>query len=170
MRVLHSILWVSPKSFPLTSVVVLTSVIGPAVSVMGSNLGSAYARWACFMDGISFEVEPLLTTDGNNRYICSKYAMDDGPHSITVRAIVSPGTNQTFWFDRIEYLPSAGRSLTNVTTAVWSSDSAPRYDSSWIYKENTCRMTTQHGATATFDFYGLWLNTGLLWSTYEMWF
>lgn len=132
------------------------NIIGPAFSVMGSNIAQngTYAKWACSVDGTNISTEPVSTTDENNRYLCSKYGMDDGPHSLTLRAIVD--ANQTFWFDRIQYLPTPGFPVTNVTTAVWSSDSEPKYDSSWTYKENTCRMTTQYGSMATFDFYGVY--------------
>jgi hypothetical protein len=75
--------------------------------------------------------------------------MDDGPHSLTVRAIVD--TTQTFWLDRIQYLPSAGRPLTgtNITTMVLPGDTAPQYDSSWLYRVNVTRLATQHSATMT---------------------
>ena len=121
---------------------------------MGSSIAQngTYGRWSCSVDGMSITTEPVSTADENGRYLCSKYGMDDGPHSVTVRAIVD--ANQTFWFDRIQYLPTPGLPVKNVTTAVWSSDSEPKYDSSWSYKENTCRMTTQYGSMVTFDFYG----------------
>jgi hypothetical protein len=58
------------------------------------------------VDGIAIISSPRLFDVQNNYYeICyANLPLGDGPHTLAVNVTVAD--NQTFWFDRIEYVPS----------------------------------------------------------------
>lgn len=90
------------------------SIIGSIVRITGTNqwinpTGVINPSWQCAVDGVSVPPTTLSPSTPENRLLyCEKDGLSDGPHLITVNATVS---NQTFWFDYIQYLPSSSASL-----------------------------------------------------------
>jgi hypothetical protein len=90
---------------------------------------------------------PLLPTTSNNWIYCQNYKLKDGPHTLTLNAT---GTEKTFWFDRIEYVPSATVPLDNKTISLASpSDGDLHFSAGWGFGQ-----TSQQGAHMTLDFVG----------------
>lgn len=104
--------------------------------------------WTCFVDGISLgKTFPSKDFYENHRMLCLLNTIADGPHTVTVNATV--GENQTFWFDKIQYIPSASVSLENKTIQLDSSDPAILYGSGWSASE-----TQTNGAQVGCNFFG----------------
>ncbi len=104
--------------------------------------------WTCFVDGISLgKTFPSKDFYENHRMLCLLNTIVDGPHTVTVNATV--GENQTFWFDKIQYIPSASVSLENKTIQLDSSDPAILYGSGWSASE-----TQTNGAQVGCNFFG----------------
>jgi hypothetical protein len=87
---------------------------GSAFGVIGSNLGSRTKYWTCSVDGVVVDNElgtrtPICRGPCNNSLFCYSDALEDGNHTLTVNA--TPAADQTFWLDRIEYVPSLEVSL-----------------------------------------------------------
>ena len=80
----------------------------------------------------------------------------DGPHVLTVNVTVLK--NQTFWFDNIQYLPSASVPLNQAAIIVDSLDSQLQYGSGWGALGSGANMTTVAGSIFTFDFIGMQRN------------
>ncbi|KAF9524883.1 hypothetical protein CPB83DRAFT_897551 [Crepidotus variabilis] len=109
---------------------------GTSVKVYGSNVdhdttGSLNPRWECFIDQRSIGASKPFAFQENNWNFCEDLDVPDGLHTLTVNVTVSQ--NQTFWFDRIEYIPS---------------------QTDWK-KAGTANMTQTHGASFEFDFNGV---------------
>ena len=77
----------------------------------------------------------------------------DGPHILTVNATILK--NQTFWFDNIQYLPSASVPLNQAAIIVDSLDSQLQYGAGWGALGGSANVTTQTGSIFTFDFIGM---------------
>ena len=95
--------------------------IGSSVKVIGTinirnDSGIIDPQWSCYVDGVGIDTGSLIPYPENNWLLCSSYALADRPHTITVNATVAK--SQTFWFDRIEYVPSSSVSLANETILV----------------------------------------------------
>jgi hypothetical protein len=90
---------------------------------------------------------PSLPTISNNWIYCQNFKLTDGPHTLTLNAT---GREKTFWFDRIEYAPSATVPLENKTISVSGpGDEAFHFSAGWGFGQ-----TSQLGASMTFDFVG----------------
>lgn len=111
--------------------------------------------WECFIDGTSIGSVNPTTVSLNNWMFCDQEGLQDGPHSITVNVSVSPG--QTFWFDQLQYVPSATVSMENKEIYIGQGDSQmlAGFDSSWtsIFSNSSTMSQTTNG-TFTFDFIG----------------
>jgi hypothetical protein len=77
----------------------------------------------------------------------------DGPHILTVNATILK--NQTFWFDNIQYLPSASVPLNQAAIVVDFLDSQLQYGSGWGPLGGIANDTTVTGSTFSFDFIGM---------------
>ena len=80
----------------------------------------------------------------------------DGPHVLTVNATVAK--NQTFWFDTIQYVPSASVPLASKAILVDSTDKALHYGAEWETRGDTtkmtAKMTAKTGSAFNFEFDG----------------
>ena len=155
---------------------------GSAVIVYGTSIttnasGTQDPTWECFIDntsiGWSLSSDNYYVQGGgqNNWPLCfgGPAQFQDGPHSLTVKAKVS--NQQTFWFDQIQYAPSASVSLNQSFLRIDSNDSAIQYSPAggWtlvnsdqyqiisdmelkIYGNVSYTQTT--GATLTYQFFG----------------
>ena len=83
---------------------------------------------------------------------CEKLDLIDGPHQITVN--VTSVTGQVFWFDDIQYVPSANVTEPFAYVRVENSDPAISYSSGWSGIGNIANMTTSPGAQMHFNFVG----------------
>lgn len=130
---------------------------GTSVKVFGSNnlrndSGVLDPSWDCFVDNISIGPSTPFQFPENNWVFCSQDKLVDGPHILTVNATVAK--EQTFWFDNIQYNPSASVSLEDAAVFVDSLDSQLQYGAGWQALGSTANMTTQTNSIFTFDFTG----------------
>ena len=119
---------------------------------MGSYTGTKNASmldWTCSVDNVSLgEASPNADFDENHRMLCLLYPMADGSHSVTLNA--TAGANQTFWFDKIQYVPSASVSLENQTIQFDSADPSIVYGAGW-----SGAQTQTTGSQIGCRFYGI---------------
>ena len=163
---ISSLLFTDLLSSPLTGT--LSSFSGSGVIVYGTSIttnasGTQDPTWECFIDNTSIGWSPAPSTSENNWILCGggPGQFQDGHHLLTVKANVS--NHQTFWFDHIQYAPSAGVSQNQSLLRIDSSDSAIQYSSGWQssnepisytqFSENTS-YTQISGATLTYQFFG----------------
>lgn len=118
--------------------------------------------WECLVDGSNTGVTqiPPPFTSQNNRAICWA-SVNDGNHKLTVNARVPKG--QTFWFNYIQYAPSAGVLLNQSESIVSidSSDSTITYsEGSWGWDNNSTSIASQsdlYESTHSTEENGAWL-------------
>lgn len=151
---------------------------GSSVTVMGTIMvtnasATQDPSWECSVDNFAISVtsQAVFQFPRNNIIFCQDLQLNDEPHVLTVTVISV--SNQTFWFDQIQYLPSASVSLSQVTLRIDSTDPALQYSSGWtetnfasVELSNTTdsvvsnpfnvKMTNTTGATITFVFSGQW--------------
>ena len=77
----------------------------------------------------------------------------DGPHILTVNATAS--SNQTFWFDDIQYVPSASVPLDQAAIIVSSLDPQLQYGAGWEGLAGYGNMTSVTGSVFTYNFIGM---------------
>ena len=105
------------------------------------------------MDGISIGSSTPFQYPENNWLFCPETPAQDGNHTLTIQTAVAK--NQTFWLDRIEYVPSPSLSLENKTILVPYSDATIQYGNGWGDFGTFAKGTQQNGAVMTFNFYGM---------------
>ena len=134
---------------------------GSRVTVLGtSNVsrsagGSTDPSWQCLVDNVSITSKAPAYTLENNWFFCDSNTVSDGRHTITLRATVrNPAT--VFWFDQIQYLPSASALLDSSFILVQANDSAVQYGPGWQDMRGIGKMTLLQGAKVTFDFNGVY--------------
>jgi hypothetical protein len=130
------------------------SFSGSAVIVYGTSIttnasGTQDPTWECFIDNNSIGSSPpssaslALNESENNWILCGAgpTQLQDGPHLLTVNASVS---NQTFWFDQIQYAPSASVSLNQSLVRIDASDSEIQYSpaSEWQFSNGPMNYTS----------------------------
>jgi hypothetical protein len=110
---------------------------------------SANTTWECLVDGISIAVENPASVNNRVR-ICAGSGLADGPHTLHVNAKGSSA--QMFWFDHLQYQPSA--SVSRADAAIYIDRTDPIFDfgTGWI----PGFTTSQAGATVDFEFNGAW--------------
>jgi len=155
MRVFRSRLTVSIRYNP-SPISPLIFSTGTSVSVIGSNnlrndSGVLDPTWECFVDHISIGKTAPFQFAENNWLFCERTILVDGPHILTVNATVSK--NQTFWFDAIQYVPSASVPLALKAILVDSDDEALQYGNGWRVL-STANTTEKTGSVLNFEFYG----------------
>ncbi|KAF5330571.1 hypothetical protein D9619_005257 [Psilocybe cf. subviscida] len=137
---------------------------GSQVQVFGSNniqnnSGILNPSWDCFVDGVSIGSMPYQFPE-NNWQFCRSPVLPDGNHVLTVNASVA--SPQTFWIDKIQYLPVAGSQsqLTNATVLVDNLDPMlkPAFGKGWVELGGGANMTTLSGSQFTLNFTGISLS------------
>lgn len=134
---------------------------GTSVRVYGTNnirndSGVLDPTWDCFVDNISIGPSTPFQYPENNWLFCSQNNLVDGPHILTVNATVTKA--QTFWFDSVQYVPSASVSLADAAVMVDSLDPQLQYGEGWQALGSTANLTTQTSSIFTFDFTGISLS------------
>ncbi|KAF9529503.1 hypothetical protein CPB83DRAFT_765016 [Crepidotus variabilis] len=132
---------------------------GTGIKVYGSNDKHndsviSDPKWSCFIDQQSITASKPEKEAQNHRHLCENNNLkpQDGPHTLTVNVTVAQ--NQTFWFDRIEYVPSSTVSLDDSLILIESNDAEFRYRDGWK-KSGTANMTKTNGASFEFGFTGI---------------
>lgn len=103
--------------------------LGTRVIVTGTNQftnpsGVTNPSWQCIVDGVPVP-STTSTTPENRLLFCEVVGLIDEPHLITVNVTVS--NQQTFWFDYIQYLPSASVPLGSAALSIDTSDPQFQY-------------------------------------------
>jgi hypothetical protein len=144
-----------------------SAVIVYGTSIVTNDTGTLDLTWECFIDNTSIgsSLPPALIDGSQNNWILcggGSGLFQDGPHLLTVNANVS--NQQTFWFDQIQYAPSASVSLNQSLLRIDSSDSAIQYSPGWTFMEQPITynslegwnysLTSTTGATFTYQFSG----------------
>lgn len=111
--------------------------------------------WQCFVDDISIGATTPFAFPENNWVFCDQDSLIDGPHILTVNTTILK--NQTFWFDNIQYLPSASVPLNEAVIMVDHLDSQIQYGAGWQALGSTANMTLVAGSTFNFNFTGMQL-------------
>lgn len=104
------------------------------------------------MDKISIGATTPFQFPENNWVFCEQDQLIDGPHVLTVNATVAK--QQTFWFDQINYIPSASVPLDGKAILVDNHDAALQFGDGWVSLGGTANMTTKPNSILTFDFVG----------------
>jgi hypothetical protein len=141
--------------------VTLSSFSGSQVFVYGTTnaSGTQDPTWECFIDNTSIGSNSASNISENNWTLCGG-GLQDGPHLLTVKANVS-NQQQTFWFDQIQYAPSASVSLNQSLLRIDPRDSAIQYSSEWqhinyngVDDTGNSSYTDTNGAVLTYQFSG----------------
>ncbi|KAF9483497.1 hypothetical protein BDN70DRAFT_873790 [Pholiota conissans] len=134
---------------------------GTSVTVAGANQFStnvsALVSWQCFVDSESIPVISFAPPPANRVPFCKKDGLADSNHTITVNATVT--NQQTFFFDYIQYVPSATVPLDQTSIAVNWTDPQLIFSGTWDFNLPQGPSTIQDAATASFHFTG----TSLAW-------
>lgn len=109
--------------------------------------------WQCFIDNISIGPTAPFAYPENNWLFCEQATLLDGPHILTVNATVSQ--NQTFWFNDIQYVPSASVPLDQAAIVIDHLDPQLQYGQGWEALGDTANMTVVPGSKFTFTFIGM---------------
>lgn len=126
--------------------------LGTQMFVYGTISGDIKdPSWECFIDEINIHRTKPFNFTENNWLLCSYEGLTDGPHNLTV-SVTSNG--HTFWFDYLQYTPSANVPLEDAVILVDYKDPAIRYYSVWV-ENNVSMMTTTPGSGAVFNFIGV---------------
>jgi hypothetical protein len=134
---------------------------GSEVTIFGSNnllndSGVLDPTWECFIDKISIPSTSPFQFPENNWAFCAQDQLVDGPHVITVNATVLKA--QTFWFDSLQYVPSASVNLDQAAILVDNLDPQLQYGTGWGALGGTANDTGTTNSIFTFDFTGVSLS------------
>lgn len=108
--------------------------------------------WRCIIDSDekSTKADDPSEVDNRSRF-CEQYNLFDGLHTLEVNAHGS--TSQTFWFDHLQYIPSASVSLSNAAVYIDTNDPMWNFGPGWI-RDSVGYATNQTGAKVDFEFNG----------------
>ena len=137
-----------------------TEILVYGTTITTNASGTQDPTWECFIDNTSIGWSLAPSTSENNWILCSSGPgqFQDGLHLLTVIANVSH--QQTFWFDQIQFAPSASLSLNQLLVRIDSSDLAIQYSSGWEYVDGSINdisnisFTQTTGAVLTYQFTG----------------
>lgn len=111
-----------------------------------------HPSWDCLIDGVSIGPTAHFAYPENNWVFCSWGDGVAGKHTLTVQATT---LGQTFWVDKIEYVPLPEASVPSVqAVAVQYMDGAIHYGAGWATLLNFARFTTESGTTVEYEFEG----------------
>ncbi|KAF9528099.1 hypothetical protein CPB83DRAFT_907035 [Crepidotus variabilis] len=130
---------------------------GTSIKVYGSNnirndSGTLDPKWECFIDQQSIGASDPFQFAENNWQFCKSRQLQDGLHTLTINVTIAK--KQTFWLDRIEYIPSATMSVEHSDILIENNDPGLRYGQGWRSFNNT-NMTQKKGALLEFQFTGV---------------
>lgn len=130
--------------------------VGTSVTIVGTNQFSTNVStsvsWQCFVDNESIPVISIAPPPANRVPFCKQDGLVDEKHTIVVNATVT--NQQTFFFDYLEYIPSANVPLNQASIAVNWTDPQLIFLGNWSHLAEG-PSTIQDGATASFHFTGM---------------
>jgi len=139
---------------------------GTQIKVLGTadvlnTSGVLDPTWECFIDNISIGASPILMSGlENNQVLCNNDSLVDGPHVLTVNA--TPINFQTFWFDDIQYVPSASVPLDQAAIIINNTDPRLQYAGpGWVPLSTSgplSNVTAEPGSILTYNFIGVSLS------------
>ena len=113
--------------------------------------GTIDPTWDCIIDQKSVgPTEPFPYTQ-NNWALCEWSNLSDATHTVTVKVSSS---GQSFWADRIVYIPSDDVELKGATIMVSRLDPAVSFDTKWKLLGDIGTMTQTSGASVRIKFKG----------------
>jgi hypothetical protein len=124
-----------------------SSVIVYGTSITTNASGTQDPTWECFIDNTSIGWSVSSSSIGNsstielgsqNNWPLCEAQFQDGPHSLTVNANVS--NQQTFWFDQIQYAPSASVSLNQSLLRIDSFDAEIQYTPAGVWNTTSSNV------------------------------
>jgi hypothetical protein len=130
---------------------------GSAVRLWGSNnprneSGIIDPTWDCLIDNVDIGATDPFPFAENNWLFCDWKDGTPGEHTLTVR-VQSQG--QTFFVDRVEYIPSPTASVPGGSViSVDHKDNAIKLGEGWGALGGSANFTTARGATAEVEFVG----------------
>ena len=131
---------------------------GSQVIVLGTSIttnasGTQDPTWQCYVDNVLIPGFISAGANMENNWNFCQSDLQDGHHMLSVDVTVLH--QQNFWFDQIQYIPSANVSLDNATVKFDSSSPAVRYSSGWTESASIfVNLTQTAGSTVTFNFTG----------------
>ncbi|KDR68486.1 hypothetical protein GALMADRAFT_146163 [Galerina marginata CBS 339.88] len=142
----------SNASFSFTFIGFQVTLYGTIDAPTTSPSGGMDLTWACSVDGASIASYDTTASPANNIPLCGSTSLSNAMHTLVLQATVL-NSSKTFWFDELQYAPSAGVPLDNATVIVDFSDPAIMYDAGWVNIDGG--VTTQlTEAGLSFDFIG----------------
>ena len=145
------------SSFSGSAVIVYGTSITTDITVGGISIQDP--TWECFIDNTSIGSSPSSNAasvggDSENNWIlcgAGPSQIQDGPHLLTLNANVS---QQTFWFDEIQYAPSASVSLDQSLVRIDANDSAIQYGpaSGWQFSNGPINYNSSVNNTLNSSF------------------
>ncbi|KAH6879653.1 hypothetical protein BKA70DRAFT_1345189 [Coprinopsis sp. MPI-PUGE-AT-0042] len=138
---------------------------GSYVKLSGSNnirnvSGVIDPTWECLVDGVDIGASEPFEFAENNWPLCEWKDGTPGQHTLTVQA---KSQGQTFWVDRMEYVPSPKAGVPDGSViSVPNVDNAIKLGDGWAPLGGDANMTSSPGATAEVEFIG----TMLTWRGY----
>ncbi|KAH6896372.1 hypothetical protein BKA70DRAFT_1406863 [Coprinopsis sp. MPI-PUGE-AT-0042] len=151
-----SIRYDSPGWFTTNEAKETIGYFGSTVRLWGTNnphnqSGDLSPKWDCLVDGASIGPTTAFAHAENNWIFCD-WRGASGEHTLTMQAIT---LGQTFWVDKIEYIPFPGPSVEGPeAVSVPCMDESIRYGEGWGTTTEFARFTAQRGATLDFAFKG----------------
>ena len=114
-------------------------------------------QWECFLDDVRVPPTAHFGPGENNWHMCELLTAADGPHTLHVNVTVQ--REQVFWFDSIQYAPSASVDLTNKDLLIDAKDdvlqAAMLASRAWQPWGPAANFTTVPGTSFKFDFVGM---------------
>ncbi|KAK1227534.1 hypothetical protein PQX77_009441 [Marasmius sp. AFHP31] len=124
-----------------------------------SDDNAALAKWTCQVDG-----SPIRNTnyrgymhDVTNLLLCEQGRLSRGQHTLTVNVNIENPDTQTWWLDKVEYVPLPTANLANEVLKIDGSDPSMRYDNgtgNWRSIAGLFNGTGTTGASMNFQFNG----------------
>ncbi|KIJ30751.1 hypothetical protein M422DRAFT_77821, partial [Sphaerobolus stellatus SS14] len=134
------------------------SFTGSSITLIGrsnfvNNSGTIFPVFTCSIDGIQIPNEGFSLVATNNYVLCDQKpgTLVDREHHFSLAVTAS---QQPFYFDRIEYIPSNNVSLSQATVKVNHTDPTISYGAGWANYGNFVNMTRSAGSEMTFPFVG----------------
>ncbi|KAF7759736.1 hypothetical protein Agabi119p4_11431 [Agaricus bisporus var. burnettii] len=130
---------------------------GTGIEVFGTNIVNNPTtdpdpNFECFIDGVSIGRDSPFTFQENNWKLCETDGLFAGQHKLHIDIKVK-SRKQTFWLDKIQYVPSPSVPLDNKTIQMANKDSAIRLDTTWR-RLGPFKVTSVMNAVAYIDFNG----------------
>ena len=132
---------------------------GSRVKVIGTTTSEwDPSLYVCLIDNTNIPNGDLPNLTENNIMFCGSDSLSDGQHTITLQTTVQVGDSLTFWFDKLQYLPSSTMSLHSSFIVLNANDPAIHYSYAWQDVKDDGMTANQQGEKMTLDFNGVYFS------------